>query len=101
MKTKLIIVAAFITTLSSCHTFRYTDLDHFQYEKLPIKGSKSSKEGKACAEYHFPISIFYSNSDITVESAKKNAEITDIVSVEDEISIAPGYRKICKIVRGN
>ncbi len=101
MKNKIIITTALLTTISSCHTFRYTDLDHFQYEKLPVKGSKSLKEGKACAEYHFPTSLFYSNSDITVESAKKNAEITDIVSVEDEISVAPGYRKICKIVRGN
>ncbi|NBV07248.1 MAG: hypothetical protein EBS06_08480 [Proteobacteria bacterium] len=101
MKIRLSIATVLIMTLSSCHTVRYTDLDHFQYEKLPIKGSKSLKEGKACAEYRFPVSLFYSNADITVESAKKNAEITDIISVEDEISVAPGYRRMCKIVRGN
>ena len=101
MKIKIIATLAISFLLSACHTFKQTDLYHFQYEKLPVKGSKSSKEGKACAEYHFPVSLFYSKADITIETAKKNADITDIVSVEDEISVAPGYRKICKIVKGN
>ncbi len=100
MKTKLIATLASLLVLSGCHTYRTTDLSNFKYEKLPLK-SKATKEGKACVTYSFPASLFYSNADLTIETAKKNANITEVVSVEKESSSSIGYRKDCVIVKGN
>lgn len=99
MKMKLILSLIFLAFLASCHTFKETAS---QYERLPIKAVKSpSKEGRACGEYTLPISLFYSNVDITVESARQNGNITEISSIESEFSHSFGYKRICTVVRGN
>ena len=102
MKIKLIAVLLAFLALSGCHTFKQTNFDNFQYEKLPVKGSKSEKEGRACEEFTlWENNIFHSNVDLTIDTAKKNGDIVDIISVERESTYAPFYRKICTIVKGN
>lgn len=102
MKLKLLVVMASLILLSSCHTFRNTNFDNFQYEKLPVKGSKSTKEGRACEEFTmFENNIFHSNVDLTIDTAKTNGNIVDIISVEKEVTYAPFYKKVCTVVKGN
>lgn len=96
---KLFIAVLLSTLLTACHTIRETAS---QYERLPIKSVKTpSKEGRACVSYSFPASLFYSNADLSVESARERGGITDIVTIEKEVSSSIGYQKICTIVRGN
>jgi len=100
MKMKIMLTLASLLCLSACHTIRETDFVNFKYEKLPLK-SKATKEGKSCGEYSL-FSIFYTNVDTTIEAAKKNGDITEIVSVEKENHVTgPFYRKVCTIVKGN
>jgi len=100
MKIKLALTLASVLFLSACHTMRETDFVNFQYEKLPLK-SKATKEGKSCGQYSL-FSIFYTDIDMTIEAAKKNGDITEIVSVEKEDHFTgPFYRKVCTIVKGN
>ncbi len=99
MKTKIISALVFLSVLTGCHTLKETAA---QYERMPIKVSKSPlKEGKACGSYNFPFSIFYTNIDISVETARENGGITEIATVEREVSSSIGYRKICTVVKGN
>jgi uncharacterized lipoprotein YajG len=100
MKMKIMLILASLLCLSACHTIRETDFVNFQYEKLPLK-AKATKEGKSCGEYSL-FSIFYTNVDMTIEAAKKNGDITEIISVEKEHHITGlFYRKVCTIVKGN
>ncbi len=102
MKIKLISTIAALLFLTSCHTLKQTNFDDFQYEKLPVKNSKSTKEGRACEEFSlFKNNAFYSDIDLTIETAKTNGEIADIVSVEREVTYTPFYVKKCTIVKGN
>ena len=97
MKIKLLTLFAVLISLTACHTLKETSA---QYERMPIKLAKSpSKEGKSCGVYSFPLRLFYSNADISVESARKQGEITEILTIETEISQSLGYRKICTVVK--
>ena len=97
MKIKFVLFA-FLLLLSSCYRIKQTSA---QYERLPIKSViDPSKEGKSCDERFFPFSFFYVDADISVETARKNAEIKDIYSIETEVSYRPFYRKICTVVKG-
>jgi hypothetical protein len=101
MKLKLLALATTLLLLPACnHSLKQTAA---QYERLPIKGLKdTSKEGKSCGKYVFPISIFYTNFDLSVESARKNGDISEIVSIEDETKVIyPFYVEKCTIVKGN
>ncbi len=100
MKTRIVVSALiFLSVLTGCHTFKETAA---QYERMPIKVSKSpSKEGRACGSYSFPFSIFYSNIDVSVETARDNGGITEIATVEKEISSSIGYKRICTVVKGH
>ena len=102
MKIKLIAGLAATMFLSACHVYKQTNFDNFQYEKLPVKNSKSTKEGRACEEFTIlENNIFNSDVDLTIETAKKNGEITDIVSVEEEVTYSFFYKKVCTIVKGH
>ena len=100
MKIKLTAILSFLILLSGCHTFKSTDLNHFQYEKLPLK-AKATKEGKACKEYSLFSLSFNSKVDFTIEAAKKDGQITEIVSVENEVYYSPLTRRECLVVKGN
>ncbi len=99
MKFKLTVAVLVASTLSACSTFKTTSA---QYERLPIKVAKQpTKEGRACAEYIFPFFIFYSNADVTIETARENGKINEITSIETETSSALLYHKVCTVVKGN
>lgn len=84
--------------VASCHSTKTTT---GQYS-LPLKIEKEpTKVGKACHTYIPIISWLYSNKDWTVETARKNGNITEIVAVEQEINSGIPYKTICTIVRGN
>jgi len=99
MKLKLIaIAAASLTLLSGCHTFKETSS---QYERLPLKVEKNpSKEGRACYSYFFPFGLLYTSGDISVETARKNGDIKEIVTIEKEVKYGLFYEKICTVVKG-
>ena len=97
MKIKLTLIAALLL-LSSCYRLKQTSA---QYERLPIRSiTDPSKEGRSCDERFYPFSFFYVNSDISVETARKNGEIKDIYSIENEVSYRPFYKKVCTVVKG-
>ena len=99
MKTKLLILSSCALLLASCHSLRETSS---QYERLPIKVAKNpTKEGKACYELFTLFSLFYSDGDISVETARKNGDINEIVSIESESSHSLFHHTKCTIVRGN
>ncbi len=99
MRIKLCLIAAIVMTLGSCHIHRETSA---QYERLPIKVSKKpEKEGRSCGSYPLFFSIIYTNNDFTIESARKNGEISEIISIEKEVTSSLLNTQICTVVRGN
>lgn len=99
MKLKISLALSLALLLTSCYTVKQTSS---QYERLPIKVSENpKKEGRSCAVFSLPFSIFYYNADFTVEAARKNGEINQIISIEDEFSRGVGYVKRCTVVKGN
>jgi hypothetical protein len=100
MKIKLIALLAPLLILTGCH--HYFKETSAQYERMPIKSLKNpTKEGKACGSYLFPLSLLYSKTDISVETARKNGDISEISTIEREESSVVVYTKICTIVKGN
>ncbi len=97
MKIKLIATMASLLLLSGCYSFRETA---GQYERLPLKVTKNpAKEGRACNDDN--VGLFNITSDTTVETARKAGGITEIVSIEKEVSGGLLHRRICTIVKGN
>ncbi len=98
MKIKSIAIIASLLLLSACHTWRVTAANY----NLPISVSKDpSKTGEACTNSTI-LSFFYSNQDLTVEKARREADIKEIVSIEFETKfLYPLFFKKCVIVRGN
>lgn len=95
-KLAIILLATLLTT--ACHSTKTTT---GQYS-LPLKVEKDPvKVGKACHTYVPIISWLYSDKDWTVESARKNGDIKEIVSVENESSLYLIFLRECTIVRGN
>jgi hypothetical protein len=102
MKVKSLFLIVFLSLiLTSCVRSKETSIN--SYYSLPIKVEKKpSKEGRSCANFVFLFSIFYSDYDISVEAARQNGEISEIVSVETEKKFfRPFYYRICTIVKGN
>ena len=100
MKIKIIALLTPLLILTGCH--HYFKETSAQYERMPIKSLKNpTKEGKACGSYFFPLSLLYTKTDISVETARKNGDISEISTIEREESSVVGYRKICTIVKGN
>lgn len=97
MKIKSLTAAVSLLVLSSCYSFRETAN---QYERLPLKVTKSpTKEGRVCSDDN--VGFFSISSDITVESARKSGGITEITSIEKEVSGGLFHRRLCTIVRGH
>jgi hypothetical protein len=98
MKIKLIATVAALLFLSACHTWRVTAANY----NLPTSVSKDpTKTGEACSNSTI-LSFLYSNQDLTVEKARREADIKEIVSIEFETKfLYPLFFKKCVIVRGN
>ncbi len=101
MKLKLALAILASLTLSSCYSFKSTLSSHvISTEKLKTP----TKVGKACSDENnvsFPMSLFFIENELTVEKARSKAGITEIISVEQEISGNILSRKSCIVVKGN
>jgi len=86
---------------SSC--VRVNETSKNSHYSLPTKVEKKpSKEGKSCANFVFLFSVFYNDYDISVETARQNGDVSQIISVETEkTSFWPFYSRVCTIVKGN
>lgn len=101
MKSRLLILSAALL-LSSC----FNSKESMGRYNLPVRDIKSpTKEGRACNKYIFPFYGFYSDSDLSVEKARKEAGITSITAIEQSSGIfapiIPLYVEKCVIVKGN
>ena len=90
--------------LSSCYTIKQSlTQHHISTEKL----TESTKTGKACAFGQSFSPLGYQGpavgpfGDLTIETARRNGEITQINSVESSFATFFGLYKICTIVLGN
>ncbi len=102
MKIKLILALISLALLSGCYTYKTSLMDY----SAPVKEVKEpTKEGRACndddeeGKYFFQ-KIFFGDIDVTVETARQNGRITDIVSVEREVGRG-FFPRVCTIVKGN
>ena len=70
---------------------------------LPTTINKNpTKMGETCGHYAYPFSMLFSNNDLTVEKARRSANISEIISVEARNRyVYPFYYHRCIIVRGN
>ena len=91
---KKIITLSCLVALSGCYSVRNSATQHhISTEKL----KESTKVGKACATGFFAGPF----GDYTIETARKDGNITEINSVENDVSWVLGVNRICTIVRGN
>lgn len=102
MKIKSLFVVASLLLLSACFSSR----ESLGRYNIPVSDIKdSTKEGKVCSKYIFPFYTFYSDSDLTVEKARKEAGIKQITAIEKSshlvMPLIPLYIKTCVIVKGN
>lgn len=96
---KIILTTLSLLILSSCHNLRSTI---GQYNLPIIVNKNPTKKGETCAHYIYPFSFLISNNDLTVEKARENGDIKEIISVESEVRrFMPFYKHNCVIVRGN
>ncbi len=94
MKTKIIAILLSFVVFTGCTTVRNTASE---YERLPLKVTKNpTKEGKSCATFGW-----FAENDLSVESARQKGSITEIVSIEKEVTTGLFYYKACTVVRGN
>jgi hypothetical protein len=97
---KLFTIIATVLALSSCHSHkRSLSTHHITTEKLP----EINKEGKACHNYFPLLSLLADNSDLTIETARKDGDIHQIASVEKQTSAFLWFLFVreCVIVKGN
>ncbi len=93
----------FIFMISGCYHINNTAAE---YERLPLKVSKTpTKEGRACTTLIFPMYLLYVGGDNTIEKARENGNISEIISIENENKLVwvypPFLFRHCTIVRGN
>ncbi|MFM7620795.1 MAG: TRL domain-containing protein [Alphaproteobacteria bacterium] len=91
--------------LASCSNKIVT---YANYNLPTVVNKNPKKKGETCARFIFPFSLLYSNYDLSVEKAQKDAGIKEIISIEQEtrdiikFSYFPSlYSHNCIIVRGN
>lgn len=96
---KKIILSLFVLSLlASCHSTKNTTSNY----NLPNKIEKDpEKVGRACNTYLPPFSFLFSSTDNTVETARKNGGIKEIVSIESESGLYFIIYRSCTVVRGN
>lgn len=104
---KIITIACLIglsSGLSSCYSTKNSLSQHYiSTEKL----TESTKTGKACAFGQSFSPFGYKGpavgpfGDLTIETARKNGDISQINSVESSFTTFFGLYKICTIVVGN
>ncbi len=84
-------------SFTACTTVRQST---GEYERLPLKVVKSpTKEGKSCT--HSSWFSLFNHIDLSVESARQNGNINEIVSIEKEVTTGLFYYQFCTVVRGN
>ncbi len=94
MKNKITAILLSLLVVTGCTTVRETA---GQYERLPLKVTKTpEKVGKSCSTYSM-----FTDNDLSVETARRNGNITEIVSIERETTTGFFFYKACTIVRGN
>lgn len=101
MKIRLIL-PLFLLSLSSCYSYK-TSLVEYTMPSNPIP--TATREGRACnddsdEDKDFITSLFYSDIDLTVETARTNGNITEITSIDKEVGRG-FFPRICVVVRGN
>lgn len=101
MKSRLLLLSATLL-LSSC----FNSKESIGRYNLPVRDIKApTKEGRACNKYVFPFYGFYTDSDLSVEKARKEAGIANITAIESSTGmfapIIPLYVEKCVIVKGN
>lgn len=93
---KTALTSLLLLTLSSCYSFK-SSLGNYNLPTSNIK--EPLKEGKVCNnEENFPFDI---NVDLTVETARKRGNISDIIAIEKHSSGHLFKRTKCIIVKGN
>lgn len=99
MKIKFIFTAALMMLLSSCYSYNRSMADY----TLPSNGIDSpTKIGKACnddSDEYFLQQIFFGKIDLSVETARINGDITNILSIEKEVGRGL-FPRICIVVKG-
>ena len=95
MKIKLTaVLLSSLLLLNGCTTVRSTAAE---YERLPLKITKNpTKEGRSCSTYSW-----FTKNDLSVESARSNGGITEIISIDKEVTTSLFHYKVCTVVRGN
>jgi hypothetical protein len=99
MKIKLISILSLLALLSGCHTYKTSLIEY----SAPVKNiEEPTKEGRACNDDGADLleKIFFGEIDLTVEKARKNGDITNIVSVEKEVGNGL-FPRVCTVVKGN
>lgn len=97
MKLKLFYLLA-LFAISSCSSSYRESLGQYN---LPTQNIQiATKEGRACY-YTSDLKFWGSNIDFTVDTARRDGRITNIIAIEKETSGNFLLRKKCIIVRGN
>lgn len=88
-----------LLSLSSCYNIKTTIGNY----NLPTTVEKNpTKRGQACAYFIYPFSLFFFNYDLTVEKARQDGDIKNIISIESEVRYQyPFYVHRCILVLGN
>ncbi|MBP7710166.1 MAG: hypothetical protein KA100_03765 [Rickettsiales bacterium] len=97
MKLKLVIFAILLTLLSGCSSYRES---LGQYNLPTTNIPTPTREGRVCY-YNSDLRFWTTDIDFTVETARRNAGITNIVAIEKEKTGNFLLRRKCLIVRGN
>lgn len=95
---KKILILTTTILLSGCVSSYRESLGEYH---LPVTNIReSTREGRACY-YSSDLKFWNSNIDFTIDSARKNGNITSINAIEKETSGNFLLRRKCLIVRGN
>lgn len=96
MKKIILVLSVFFVT--SCVSSYRESLGQYNLPTTNIR--EASKEGRACY-YSGGLKFWNSDVDFTVDSARRNAGITNITAIEKETVGNVLLRKKCIIVRGS